>query len=71
MEQFTVETLDRIMRDFCAARELKLGTLAQPLRLALTGGAASPGLFEVMALLGKTVVMRRIHKAIDIICAEK
>ena len=71
LEQFTVETLDHIMRDFCAARDLKFGTLAQPLRLALTGGAASPGLFEVMALLGKTVVISRIERAIHVICAEK
>ena len=41
------------MRDFAEARALKLGAVAQPLRAALTGRATSPGVFDVMAVLGR------------------
>ncbi len=40
------------MRKFAEANGLKLGQVAQPLRVALTGSTASPGIFEVLAVLG-------------------
>ena len=45
-------------------KEIKLGKIAQPLRVALTGKSASPGLFEVMEVLGKEKVVARIQKAV-------
>ena len=42
------------MRKFAEANGLKLGQVAQPLRVALTGSTASPGIFEVLAVLGPT-----------------
>ena len=44
-------------------KELKLKNLAQPVRVALTGGAVSPGLYEMMAALGKEVSIKRIRTA--------
>ena len=35
----------------------------QPIRVALTGGTASPGLFDVMAILGRDEVVRRLRSA--------
>jgi glutamyl-tRNA synthetase len=40
-----------------------LGKVAQPIRVALTGGTASPGLFDVMAVLGREEVIRRLSSA--------
>jgi glutamyl-tRNA synthetase len=39
---------------------LKLGKVAQPLRAALTGRTISPGIFEVMVLLGKDETLARL-----------
>jgi glutamyl-tRNA synthetase len=42
---------------------VKLGKLAQPVRVALTGSTASPGLFEVMAILGREKTLARLDAA--------
>lgn len=46
---------------------LKLGKIAQPLRVALTGRTASPGIFEIIAILGKERVIPRLGKAMRFI----
>jgi glutamyl-tRNA synthetase len=46
---------------------LKMGTLAQPVRVALTGGTVSPGIHDVIAVLGKERTLRRLQKALDYI----
>ena len=47
--------------------DLKFGKIAQPMRVALTGGTVSPGIGEVIEILGKEKVISRIQKAIDFI----
>jgi len=44
--------------------DLPMGKLAQPVRVAITGGAASPGIFETLAVLGKPRSVGRIAQAI-------
>jgi glutamyl-tRNA synthetase len=44
---------------------LKMGQLAQPVRVALTGRTASPGLFEVMDVLGRERTLFRLRQGID------
>lgn len=44
---------------------IKMGQLAQPVRVALTGRTASPGLFEVMEVLGRDRTLLRLRKGID------
>jgi len=44
---------------------LKMGQLAQPVRVALTGRTASPGLFEVMEVLGRERTLFRLGKGIE------
>jgi glutamyl-tRNA synthetase len=44
---------------------VKLGQLAQPLRAALTGSTASPGIFEVMAVLGREEVLARLRDVVE------
>lgn len=52
--------LEQAARDFVAARDIGLGKLAQPLRAALTGSNASPGIFEVLHILGKEEALTRL-----------
>ena len=47
------------------ATGLKLGKIAQPLRVALTGRPVSPGIFEIIAVLGKAETLKRIDRAIS------
>jgi glutamyl-tRNA synthetase len=49
-----------MVRQTAEAQGQKLGALAQPLRAALTGSTASPGIFEVMAVLGRAETLARI-----------
>ena len=54
------DALDAAVRDVAEQNSLKLGKLAQPLRAALTGKTTSPGIFDVLALLGKNESLARI-----------
>lgn len=62
--QFDQETLEKTFVSFLEEKEIKLRKLAQPLRVALTGKTASPGIFEIMQVLGKEKVIDRIRKAV-------
>jgi glutamyl-tRNA synthetase len=44
---------------------LALGKIAQPVRVALTGGTASPGIFEVIEVLGRERVLSRLERALS------
>ena len=52
--------LETELRAFAEGRDLKFGKVAQPLRAALTGSTASPGIFEVMVILGRNEVLSRL-----------
>ena len=62
--EFNQEGLEKIFAAFLEEKEIKLGKVAQPLRVALTGKTVSPGIFEMMEVLGKKRVLQRIDKAI-------
>jgi glutamyl-tRNA synthetase len=63
LESFDEATLERVLRDLAAARGLKAGTLIHAVRVAVTGRAVSPGLFEVLALLGRAKSLARLDEA--------
>jgi glutamyl-tRNA synthetase len=48
------------MRSFAEQNNLKLGAVAQPLRVALTGRTTSPGIFDVLAVLGRQECLARL-----------
>jgi glutamyl-tRNA synthetase len=48
------------VRTFAEQRGIKLGAVAQPMRGALTGRTTSPGIFEVLAVLGKAESLARL-----------
>lgn len=59
-EDFSAAALEPALRSLAEARGVKAGVLIHPLRVALTGQTASPGIFEVMELLGRERVLARI-----------
>jgi glutamyl-tRNA synthetase len=63
VEVWNEQALEEAVRHYAQASELKLGQVAQPLRAALTGSTASPGLFEVMAVLGRGEALARLADA--------
>jgi glutamyl-tRNA synthetase len=58
--------LETAARGLADAESVKLGSVAQPLRAALTGAAQSPGLFDVMETLGREEALGRLDDAIAI-----
>ena len=63
--EWQVATLEERLREFVTAKGVKLGTVAQPLRAALTGSLASPGIFEVMEVLGRDETLGRLADAVE------
>ncbi len=64
VEPFTHEEVEKVFNAMVAEKGLKLGKLAQPVRVALTGGTVSPGIFEVIEVMGKEKTIQRIESAI-------
>lgn len=66
MEVFNEENLEKAFHQIVVTEMgLKLGKVAQPVRVALTGGTVSPGLFEIIGVLGKETVLKRLKRALE------
>jgi glutamyl-tRNA synthetase len=61
VEPWTAEALEAAVRQFAERAGVKLGAVAQPLRAAVTGRTTSPGIFDVLAVLGKADSLARLH----------
>ena len=59
-EDWTAQTLEMAVKAHAEAQGLKLGKLAQPLRAALTGTSTSPGIFDVLEVLGREESLGRL-----------
>ena len=60
LPDWKLEPIEAALRGIAETRGLKLGKLAQPLRAALTGAKTSPGIFEVVAALGREEALGRL-----------
>jgi glutamyl-tRNA synthetase len=60
VEPWTSETLEQAVRTFAEGIGVKLASVAQPLRAALTGRTTSPGIFDVLVVLGKAESVARL-----------
>ncbi len=60
VEPWTAENTEQAVRTFAERKGAKLGAVAQPLRAALTGRTTSPGIFEVLTVLGKAESLARL-----------
>jgi glutamyl-tRNA synthetase len=60
--EWTEASLETTLRDLADARTVKAGTLIHGTRIAMTGRMVSPGLFEMLVLLGRETVLRRLKR---------
>jgi glutamyl-tRNA synthetase len=60
LPEWTPEAAEAVVRDFAEKSGIKLGQVAQPLRAALTGRLTSPGIFDVLAVVGREESLARI-----------
>ena len=56
--------LEEIFKEVVSLKGIKLGAIAQAVRIALTGKAVSPGLYEVMKILGRDETLKRLSRAL-------
>jgi glutamyl-tRNA synthetase len=63
VEPFTHTEIEPIFNALVAEKGIKLGKIAQPVRVALTGGTVSPGIYEVIEVMGKEKTIKRIEAA--------
>jgi glutamyl-tRNA synthetase len=61
VEPWVPEALDACVRNYAEEAGVKLGKVAQPLRAALTGRATSPGIFDVLDVLGREESLARLR----------
>jgi glutamyl-tRNA synthetase len=65
LEAFDPESLEAAIRAVADARGVKAGTLIQAIRVAVSGRTATPGLFEVLSLLGRDRVHHRLKRVLS------
>ncbi len=69
LSQWTEASLESELRATAETHGLAAGTLIHPVRLAITGRTASPGLFEVAALLGRERTLARMNRLLERVSA--
>ena len=67
LEPWSVPAIESAVQTVLAGHGLALGKLAQPLRVALTGGSISPGIYEVIELVGRTRCLARLDAALPLV----
>lgn len=65
-QDFSKEHLESLFKSLLEESGLKMGQLAQPVRVALTGRAISPGIFEIIDLLGRESTVARLRRGVTL-----
>lgn len=65
LPSFSKESWEEVFKGLIVEQGIKMGQLAQPVRVALTGRTASPGLFEVMEVLGRDRTLHRLRRGLE------
>ncbi len=63
---FEKQSLEKTFKEVMAETGLKMKKVAQPVRVALTGGTASPGIFDLLTVLGQDRVIKRLKRAMEV-----
>jgi glutamyl-tRNA synthetase len=63
--EFSGVEIEKLFVSIIEKHDIKFGKLAQPVRVALTGGTQSPGIFEVIDVIGREKTVRRMERAIE------
>jgi len=64
-EPFDVPILEKLMHDFVAERQIKIGQIIHAVRVAVTGKSTGLGMFDTLAILGKTACLARIDRTLE------
>lgn len=64
LDDWDHDNLERVTREYAEANSISAGKLIHPLRLAVTGRGMGPGLFELLAVIGKAECLKRIRHAL-------
>jgi glutamyl-tRNA synthetase len=67
LDTFNETTIEQAFANTLEEHGLQMGALAQPVRVALTGGTVSPGIHDVIAVLGRERTIRRLQSALEYI----
>jgi glutamyl-tRNA synthetase len=67
VDTWTKETIHQAVKDVAEVLDLNMGKVAQPLRVAVAGRAASPSIDVTLYLVGREACLRRIDRALDFI----
>jgi len=67
ISDFSALEIEKVFTSIIEKHGIKLGNLAQPVRVAMTGRTESPGIFEVIEIAGKEKTLKRLEKAIKTI----
>ncbi len=71
LEEFKEKKLEDVFKIIMTSTGLKFGKIAQPVRVALTGKTVSPGIFEIIEVLGKEKVLYRLNQAVEFITSKE
>ncbi len=66
LPEWTAAALESLLQKVCADRDVKLGQVAQPLRVAITGTTVSPPIYDSLELLGKSRTLSRIRSCLSV-----
>jgi glutamyl-tRNA synthetase len=66
IDPWTTHTIEAAVKSHCDATGRKLGAVAQPIRLAISGSAVSPPIFQTLEFLGKIHTLNRIDRCLQI-----
>jgi len=64
LEPWTTERLQGLLEQVCASQSVSMGKVAQPIRVAVSGGTISPAIYETLVLLGKARTISRIRQTL-------
>ncbi len=69
LDEFSHQGIEVLFKEICGEKDVKMGQLGPPVRVALCGGTTSPSIFEVIEVLGKEETMKRIRRVVEFIKA--
>lgn len=69
IDDWTASCVEQRIEQYCSEKQLKLGKVAQPIRVAVSGTTVSPPIYETLELLGRDKTLTRIRQAIDLIAS--
>ena len=64
--EWTATPLESLLTEYANDRQLKLNNIAQPLRVALSGGTISPPIFQTLEFFGQPATLRRIERCLSV-----